>query len=688
MSKSSSNGRILVVDDTEANRYTIVRILRKEGFEVREADNGVSGLALASEDLDLIILDIHMPQMDGYEACRRLKADPALQAIPVLHISATYTGTNDIAYGLEAGADGYLTHPVEPVVLVATVRAFLRIRQADRALRQIEADSRSRAEELQAVMQAVPAAVMIAHDAECRTITGNPAARELLRLPSNDNMSSTAIGSSLPIHFRVLRGDQELAPTELPIQRAAASGLPIPGEELEICFQDGSSRRVYGSATPLFDEVGAVRGAVGAYIDLTDLHHARVQLERSQRMETIGRLAGGVAHESNNQMTVVLGFAQHLLGATNLTATQQKDLNQVKRAAERVAQLTRQLLALSRRQTLHPEALDLDALVRESHPLVQRLVGPESVVVIDLDDKVKWVHADRTQLIQVLLNLTINARDAMPKGGRITLSTRLVRQVPAGGRLGRSWSSDRAAVLSVTDSGTGIDPAITPRVFEPFFTTKPYGQGTGLGLSVVEGIIEQSNGDLWLQSEPGKGTTFTIALPLVEPLSAAEQREVEPSADGGTETILLVEDESAVREVLARALQEKGYRVLEAVDGPQGLEILQGSADEIDLVVTDVAMPGMTGIDLAHRALTLRPYLPFIFVSGQPREALPEFGSLEQDHLLLEKPFSPESLAACVRSQLDRRPRSSASNGHRYPPSYESATRGPGQGPPRSNQDS
>src|ERR687898_466933 len=563
MSESISTGKILVVDDTEANRYTIVRILRKEGFEVQEAENGLAGLALVNDDLDLVVLDIRMPEMDGYEVCRRIKADPQLRAIPILHVSATYTETTDIAYGLESGADGYLTHPVDPAVLVATVRAFLRLRKADRALRQSEAISWSRAEELQAVMHAVPAAVMIAHDAECRTVTGNRAAHELLRLPERTNLSRAAGDAEFRSHFRIFQAGRELQISELPIQRAAATGTHISGEELEIRFQDDSFRHVYGSATPLFDETGRVRGAVGAYVDMTDLRQARAQLERAQRMESIGTLAGGVAHETNNQMTVVLGFAQFLMGAANITAAQRRDLQQVKLGAERVAQLTRQLLALSRRQTLHTESLDLDALVRESRPLLQRLVGPENKLVMQLDAAPKWVQGDRTQLVQVLLNLVMNARDAMPEGGRVTIRTARVDEVPPGGRFGRPWNSDGAAILSVSDTGTGIDSSISSRVFEPFFTTKPVGRGTGLGLSVVEGIIEQSNGEMWLSSEAERGTTFTIALPLVEPARDTAAR-VERSPEGGNETIVLVDDEDGVREVLARGLQERGYRVLEA----------------------------------------------------------------------------------------------------------------------------
>src|SRR5215210_3005565 len=263
MSNSLSTGKILVVDDTEANRYTIARILRKEGFEVLEAADGKAGLARVNDELDLVVLDIHMPEMDGYEVCRRIKADPELRAIPILHISATYTGTSDIAYGLESGADGYLTHPVDPGVLVATVRAFLRLRQADRAVRRSEAQARSRAEELQAVMHVVPAAVMIAHDAECRMVTGNRAAHELLRLPEGTNLSKTAGDAESRSHFGIFRAGHELQPAELPIQRAAVTGTHISNEELEIRFQDGSSKHVYGSATPLFDGSGRAWGASG-----------------------------------------------------------------------------------------------------------------------------------------------------------------------------------------------------------------------------------------------------------------------------------------------------------------------------------------------------------------------------------------------------------------------------------------
>jgi CheY-like chemotaxis protein len=646
------SGQILVVDDNEANRYTVARLLRKAGYTVHEATDGRRGLAFANPDLDLIILDIRMPELDGYEVCRQLKADPKLQVVPILHMSATYTATTDIAHGLEGGADGYLIHPVDPAVLLATVRAFLRLRRADRALRESEAIARANAEELEAVMGAVPAAVMLAHGADGRHITGNRAAYELLRMPDGSNLSLTP-GPHAAGHFRIRRDGVDLAPEQLPLQLAAQTGAPVSAAELEIVFNDGTSTYVYGGATPLFDDAGAVRGVVGAFVDITEQRQMRAQLERVQRMESVGRLAGGIAHETNNQMSVALGLADFVLRGTNLTSEQRRDLAEVRRAADRVAQLTRQLLALSRRQMLRIEPVELDPMVRESNSVLSRLLGPEFQLRLDLQASGRWVRADRTQLVQVLLNLAINARDSMPGGGLVTIATRAGKAPAARGRLGREWpAGEPVALLSVSDIGSGIDPAISARIFEPFFTTKPVGAGSGLGLSVVEGIVEQSSGEIWVESSAGTGTRFTLGFSIVPQPTPAPAPEISPS-EGGSETVLVVDDEPSVRRVLARQLVDRGYNVLEASSGSEALDLLRSHGRGIALVVTDVAMPEMSGTELAERARRAHAALPFIFVSGQARETLVEYGDPGAHGVLLEKPFSAEVLTAAVRTALD-----------------------------------
>jgi CheY-like chemotaxis protein len=654
-------GEILVVDDNEANRYTVVRLLRKAGFHVQEATDGRRGLAAAHPDHDLIILDIRMPEMDGYEVCRRLKADPALRAIPILHISATYTSTRDIATGLEGGADGYLTHPVDPEVLLGTVRAFLRLRRTDRALRESESRARARAEELEALMAAAPVAVMIAHDPECRRITANPAGYQLFRMEAGSSRSLTASADQQPTHFRVWREGRGLEPHELPLQVAAATGSPAEAEELELEFADGTRRYVSGTATPLFDADGHVRGAIGAFIDVTEQRHVRAQLERAQRMEAVGRLAGGFAHETNNQMAVVLGLADYVLQAGNLNADQRRDLQQMRHAADRVAQLTRQLLALSRRQILHAEPVELDRLLRETHGVLSRLLGPDYPIRLALDAAGEWVRVDRTQLIQVLLNLTVNARDAMPGGGHLTIATSRGPRPAEGGRLGRHWTGEEPpALLAVSDTGGGIDPAISGRIFEPFFTTKPVGEGTGLGLSVVEGIVAQSAGELWVDSSPQAGTTITIALPVVAPPGSPGERAPPPVA-GGHERLLVVDDEPGVRAMLVRQLGARGYDVVAAEGGAEALELLRSSRGQIALVISDVVMPAMSGPELARRARMVAGEIPFIFISGQPREALTGSGDPGEFGPVIEKPFTAEELASAVRRTLDRQERASAS---------------------------
>jgi CheY-like chemotaxis protein len=652
---------ILVVDDNEANRYTVVRLLRKAGFTVHEAADGRRGLAAAHPDLDLIILDIRMPELDGYEVCRRLKADPQLRSIPVLHMSATFTSSSDIAYGLEGGADGYLTHPVDPAVLLGTVRAFLRLRHVDRALRESEARARARAEELEAFMAAAPAIVMIAHDAECRRITGNLAAYELLRIPGGSNISLSAPTAERPTNFRIRTEGRDLEPSELPLQVAAAKGIPVESVQLELVFDDESRRHIFGSATPLFDAAGRSRGSVGAFVDVTEQHQARAQLERAQRMEAVGRLAGGFAHETNNQMAVVLGLAEYVLRGRNLNEEERRDLLEMRRAADRVAQLTRQLLALSRRQILRAEPVELDGLVGEAHAVLTRLLGPDYTVRLALDASGRWIRADRTQLMQVLLNLAVNARDAMPGGGVLTIATWCGRSLAEPGRLGREWAPEETPVfLAVSDTGSGIDPAISGRIFEPFFTTKAVGEGTGLGLSVVEGIVAQSTGDLWVESSPGGGARFTFALPTVDPPAPASALPVS-KVPGGTETVLVIDDEPAVRAMLARQLRERGYSVIAVADGAEALEVLRGPAHDIALVITDVVMPDMSGPEVARHARALGAGLPFMFVSGQPRELLVAYDDPAEFGPVLEKPFSADELAGLVRHTLDQHARATRS---------------------------
>jgi CheY-like chemotaxis protein len=360
-----------------------------------------------------------------------------------------------------------------------------------------------------------------------------------------------------------------------------------------------------------------------------------------------------VAHETNNQMTVVLGFAQHLLGATNLSPGQQRDLSQVQRAAERVAQLTRQLLALSRRQTLYPEALDLDVLVRESHPLMERLVGPESRIRIDLDPGPKWVRADRTQLIQVLLNLAINARDAMPDGGRLTIATRNVdldsRYHDRHGRL----RNGPHVLLAVCDTGVGMDADTQARIFEPFFTTKEQGKGTGLGLSTVYGIVKQGDGEIVVDTKPGRGSTFTIYFPRVPDEQVSEESSSPTGLHAGTETLLLVEDEPAIRALAGDILRRSGYKVLEARHGVEALLMGSQYLGAIHLLVTDVIMPQMSGSEVAERLMHERPHMKVLYISGYTDDAIIHHGVVQEGDAFLQKPFPPDALVQKVRQLLD-----------------------------------
>ena len=378
------------------------------------------------------------------------------------------------------------------------------------------------------------------------------------------------------------------------------------------------------------------------------------RLQQTQKLESLGLLAGGVAHDFNNLLMIVRGYTELLLDSGELSPGLQRNAEQIAKAAERASGLTHQLLAFSRKQVLAPQVLDLNTVVAGVDKMLHRLIGEDIELVTRPCAGLWHVKADPGQLEQVLLNLAINARDAMPRGGRLTLET---RNVELDARFVRHHSGSRPGqhvLLTVSDNGAGMPPDVRSRIFEPFFTTKEVGRGTGLGLATVYGIVKQSNGYITVESEPGQGTTFHIYLPRAEEelLPAVESRE-RATVAGGTETILLVEDQQDVRALACEFLGRQGYRVLEARSGPEALQVSGQHAGEIHVLVTDVIMPGMSGRELVDQLAPARPQMKVLYVSGYTDEAIGKHGILEPGTEFLQKPFSRESLARKLRDMLD-----------------------------------
>jgi NO-binding membrane sensor protein with MHYT domain/nitrogen-specific signal transduction histidine kinase/CheY-like chemotaxis protein len=379
--------------------------------------------------------------------------------------------------------------------------------------------------------------------------------------------------------------------------------------------------------------------------------------QQSQRLEAIGQLAGGIAHDFNNLLTAILGNAAFLLDSTPPGDPRHEDVREIERAATRAAELTRQLLAFSRKQILRPTTLDLNAVLGQIMRMLTRLVGEHIEIRLSLDADLGAVRADAAQLEQVIVNLVVNARDAMPEGGKLTIETQNVTLGPefAGQHVGMAPGD--YVLVAFTDTGVGMDPATQSRIFEPFFTTKGLGHGTGLGLATVYGIVKQSGGTVSVYSEPRRGSTFKLYLPRVTgDVPAGEDVAAPPLLARGTETILLVEDEEAVRQLAARALGACGYRLLVASGSAEAVEASGRHSGLIHLVLTDVILPGITGPRLAETLGAARPEMRVLYMSGFTENAIVHHGVLDSDTEFIQKPFTPAALAAKVREVLARRP--------------------------------
>ncbi|HXL08180.1 MAG TPA: PAS domain S-box protein [Gemmatimonadales bacterium] len=477
---------------------------------------------------------------------------------------------------------------------------------------------------------------------------------ETLRILAVNGAAITRYGYSeaefLALTIRDIRPVEEQGRLEQELARRPDEGAIRTGVRHRA--KDGRLFEVDLVARPL--EFAGRRARLVLARDVTAQRHLEDQLRQSQKMEAVGQLAGGIAHDFNNLLTAILGSTQLLLQVTPPGDVRREDVDEIRNAGLRAAELTRQLLAFSRRQVLAPKVLELNGVVANMDKMLRRLIGEDVELATTLHAEAGAVNADPGQLEQVLLNLVVNARDAMPGGGRVLIeTTRVLLRDELVERRHRLPPGDYAC-LAVTDSGAGMDESTQAHLFEPFFTTKEVGKGTGLGLATVYGIVKQSGGYIWVYSEPGRGTTVRVYLPRVPgaaepPLPAPEL----PALRGGHETVLLVEDAAPVRTLARRSLEACGYTVLDAADGPSAIELSARHAGAIAVLVTDVVMPGMSGRELAERLAPTRPEMKVLYTSGYTDDAMVRQGVLNAGVAFLQKPFVPDSLARKVRDVLD-----------------------------------
>ncbi|HZE97430.1 MAG TPA: response regulator [Planctomycetota bacterium] len=542
---------------------------------------------------------------------------------------------------------GYVIHDDQgkPLRMIGAMMDITDRKRAEEALRETN-------ETLRTLIHASPLGIAVL-DAMEKVRIWNPAAERITGWKGSEVLGRPIPGLSASGHRdefpalvqRVLHGEAITA-VEIPARRKGDA--PI---ELSL------------SMAPLRDARGAISGAMAVLADVSERKAAEYQrgqleeqLRQSQKMEAVGRLAGGVAHDFNNLLTAISGYAELLQGRFEPGGDIRGYVDEIQKSSNRASQLTRQLLAFSRRQVLQPRVLDLNQVVQNMDGLLRRLIGEHLELTTTLSAGLGSVRADQGQIEQVIMNLAVNARDAMPDGGRLTLETRNIElDGNYNDRHGRLRSGPHV-VLSVSDTGSGMDAETQSHLFEPFFTTKEKDKGTGLGLATVYGIVKQSGGDIWVYSEPDRGTVFKIYFPRLE---ESPEQSAKPAARvgivKGTETVLLAEDSDVVRRLLRELLTSNGYKLLEARHGGEALEISRGFEGKIDLLVTDMVMPQMSGRELSSHLRPKRPGMKVLYMSGYTEDAIARHGVLEPGTAFLEKPFTPDSLAKKVRELLDQK---------------------------------
>ena len=668
---------ILIVDDLAENLYFLESLLKGSGFSVETAVNGKAALEkLEKTDVGLIISDILMPVMDGFELCRLVKKDEKLKEIPFVFYTSTYTEKKDEEFALELGASKFLLKPQEPDKFIKIIKDIIedtktgRLKSEpahinddetvfklynERLINKLEKKMLDLEEEKRVRFKIEKEVTMLAHAlksiGECVSVTD----MDDKILFVNDAFTKTygfskdeLIGRSITI-ISSKNNPKELLDT---VRSQTRSG-GWKGEFLQKNKQ-GNDFPVALTTSIIRDEQGKAAAIVGVSSDITERRELEEQIRQAQKMEAIGRLAGGVAHDFNNILTVINGYSELLLMGLKKDDPMYNNLKEIESAGHKAGSLTRQLLAFSRKQVLQPIVLDINNVINDLNKMLQRLISENIELKTILEPNIGRIKADPGQIEQVIFNLVINARDAMPLGGKLTIESKNIMYKDPYLWEDLMIEPGSYMMLAISDTGTGMDKETKSRIFEPFFTTKKESEGTGLGLSTVYGIVKQSGGSINVYSEPGIGTTFKMYFPCVaeeaveipkKPSSAVSLR--------GTETILVAEDEDNLRDLACMIFRTHGYHVIEAANGGSALLKCEKYKDPIHLILTDVVMPEMSGRELVERLLLIHDEMKVLYMSGYTDDAIIQHGILEEKVQFLQKPFTPMSLLEKVRTILD-----------------------------------
>ncbi len=653
-----NSANILIVDDDEGMRQTLELILKREGYRVAAAEMGVTALALARQQFfNVGLLDVRLPDTSGTILLAQLKA---LQPEMTVMLITGYATLESAMVAVTEGAYHYFIKPLNMDEVLTKIKEaldkqnlVLENKRLYEATAHELAERRRAEEELrQRNRDLVLLNAVIEQSAESVVITDTQGVILYVN-PMFEHETGYKPTEVIGQNPRLLKSGRQAPEFYQELWTTLEAGDVWHGR-LVNKKKDGSFYTAETIISPVRDERGEIVNYVSLRRDITHELDLEEQYRRAQRMEAVGQLTGGIAHDFNNLLTAINGFAELVKFRLAPHDPLVELVDNILRSGQRAADLVSQLLAFSRKQIIEPKILNLNTIVTEMGAILRRTIGENIELDLALSPDLWPVKVDLSQFEQVIINLAVNARDAMPDGGRLTIETTniILEADYAAGHLGTR--PGHYALLVVSDTGLGMNKETQARIFEPFFTTKEVGKGTGLGLATVYGIVKQSGGNIWVYSEEGQGSTFKIYLPRVEGhIQPPPPLDVENSLPTGVETIMLVEDDAGVRSLARRILEKQGYTLLEAKNGAEALQAAGHHPGPIHLLVTDVVMPGMSGKALADQLTDLRPGVKVLFMSGYTENAIAHHHVLNPGVVFLPKPFNARTLAQQVRAVLD-----------------------------------